>query len=141
MASSRTVNSSKEPETSNGTIDSLSLDDADDGNGKVFSIEGFPGKRTLDLSLTSCIRERTKRAHRIPLSSTGDDKQVSFTLYRQCAATPNSACMCIDTVLTWTSKLFPASSFTTVCKDWYPFDFGLETVSYTHLTLPTICSV
>ena len=46
MASSRTVNSSKEPETSNGAIDSLSLDDADDGNGKVFSNEGFPGKRT-----------------------------------------------------------------------------------------------
>ena len=49
------------------------------------------------------------------------------SLYRQCAAMPNSAVRCISWVRIWISMGRPWGPTTVVWRDWYMFDLGIAT--------------
>ena len=50
-----------------------------------------------------------------------------LSLYRQCAAIPNSAVACIWFVRIWTSRGLPSGPITVVCRDWYMLNLGIAT--------------
>ena len=43
---------------------------------------------------------------------------LQMALYNQCAATPDSATRCMDSVRSWNSMFTPAGPTSVVCKDW-----------------------
>ena len=48
-----------------------------------------------------------------------------FSLYIQCAATPNSAVWCMSKVRIWISSGLPPGPITVVCSDWYMLNLGM----------------